>query len=580
MATVGGAFFVDCSHTTLFQANYARGNENGGVKVVLNVWLAPTSFALAREYSTRPRREVIHNVRRDFPHECHVTKTLSLKVHVTEDRVAAYAQFELADDPPALDTGATLSIDYFEAQVRSRQEPLRNWIKGRADVPDTRETRVFHFNEGGSAGWHYPWKSGRGHAVRETKHCLRAYVVALDGLNTCRVLTVVASPRFTIESARRKAEPLGPDTVVAFSRLFTPESSVHAKAGQIHALYAFLRDITLPAVSFVQPQILKQLQEIIVRNQATPRATAKRKRTHSADDVVVALRGLWSAPPTEPADATAQVRLEIGVNMLYEVYRHLPFMQKLVFKGDGPGPWRQVGIGNTPELYNCWIENTAKALDALLAKANTTLAAFCARVDSVGPVPLDGFLAAITAVNPRGYIEPPSRPRVNSRFSRSWTLDPTRVDLRHVAPLPSLSLLSVLRGVSFLAGFSFCIQDATLFVRSYFEWLPTAWMGFVLDGAPHACDAVLPSGEPLTAVPLQHYIAWRHGDHLRVDLDGPNLLVSVRAALLPSARKKDEEMELEVLVWPAGPATAIPDDVLDSRYGRLLHLTAAFFAEV
>ncbi|KDO30469.1 hypothetical protein SPRG_04372 [Saprolegnia parasitica CBS 223.65] len=390
-----------------------------------------------------------------------------------------------------------------------------------------------------------------------------------EDVNLCRVLQVASTPAFTIESSRRKAEPLGPDVLVTFSKLFAPESSIRVKAMQLQTLYDFLSTMALPQLVFVQPQIQKQLHELIYK---PPRAASKRKRAITGDASVFA--ALWSAYAPAATAPTAKARVEVGVNLLYDIVRHLPFMHKLIFQRDGP--WR---LGATPELYNCWVENTARAMDALLAKPGLTLAGFCAKLDTPlsEPVPLDQFLRLLPTLHPTDYVDPPSLPHQGA-FTASWTLDPARLELRHVAALPTLSLMTVLRSISMLSGFSLSLVQPTLHMRSYAEWLPTAWTTYVLDGRLHPCDAVLPNGEPVGMIALDHYIGWHKDTKLRVDLFGPNLRLSVRCALT-----KETEMDMDVMAWatPSGDdgAADLPDDVLDARCARLLHATGGFAAE-
>ena len=78
---------------------------------------------------------------------------------------------------PKILVGNKFSMNIAILKERTRDEPLKPWIKGDVDTDRTSQTSiVFEFNKE-RRGWHYGWASNK-HTCN-VEHCLQCYVFEL-----------------------------------------------------------------------------------------------------------------------------------------------------------------------------------------------------------------------------------------------------------------------------------------------------------------------------------------------------------------------------------------------------------------
>jgi hypothetical protein len=180
---------------SLFQARYQRNNKRGGLK---NLRCFPTCAAQHKERGFCGRPVYIR------------LKTLE------GDNLLCYAEFLKSDEPKPISIGHSIPLPKAEDFSRSKEEPLKPWIKG-AFSQVANGVTVFEFNRE-KRGWHYGWASNK-HTCNSS-HVLVAWIFEKSNSNpnmlTCRGF--VESPPFMLFCRRRRRFTLVPSAPIAEPR--------------------------------------------------------------------------------------------------------------------------------------------------------------------------------------------------------------------------------------------------------------------------------------------------------------------------------------------------------------------------
>lgn len=180
---------------SLFQARYQRNNKRGGLK---NLRCFPTCAAQHKERGFCGRPVYIR------------LKTLE------GDNLLCYAEFLKSDEPKPISIGHSIPIADAEEFSRSKEEPLKPWIKG-AFSQVANGVTVFEFNRE-KRGWHYGWASNK-HTCNSS-HILVAWIFERGHSNPNMLICrgFVESPPFMLFCRRRRRFTLVPSAPIAEPR--------------------------------------------------------------------------------------------------------------------------------------------------------------------------------------------------------------------------------------------------------------------------------------------------------------------------------------------------------------------------
>ena len=202
---------------SLFQTRYQRNNKRGGLK---NMRCFPTCGLRHKErgFCGRP---------------VYVTLPPGTMDLQGLGQLHAYVEFQKADEAPTFGIGEVVPLGDIRAQTRSKDEPLKPFIKGeKVNLSELEGPQppagsvVFEFNRE-KRGWHYGWASNK-HTCNAS-HCLRAYVLEEDERakdDTGVVRRIVSSPEFMIFCRRRRRFTLVPSAPIS-----EPKSSKRGSSG-------------------------------------------------------------------------------------------------------------------------------------------------------------------------------------------------------------------------------------------------------------------------------------------------------------------------------------------------------------
>lgn len=179
--------------TSIFQARYQRNNKRGGLK---NLRCFPTCAAQHKErgFCGRP---------------------VSMTVQTANpDRYLCWAEFLKSDDAKPLTLGSTFSVKEAESISRSKEEPLKRWIRGSFVKMARADEAIFEFNRE-KRGWHYGWASNK-HTCNAS-HVLVAWIFerSIEDSNVLIVRGLVESPSFMLFCRRRRRFTLQPSAPIS-----------------------------------------------------------------------------------------------------------------------------------------------------------------------------------------------------------------------------------------------------------------------------------------------------------------------------------------------------------------------------
>ena len=132
------------------------------------------------------------------------------------ENLLCWAEFVKADDPKAINVGDSISLAEAEERSRSKEEPLKPWIRG-VFSQKQHGVSVYEFNRE-KRGWHYGWASNK-HTCNAS-HCLVAWVFERSRLDPEKLICrgIIESPQFMLFCRRRRRFTLVPSAPIAEPR--------------------------------------------------------------------------------------------------------------------------------------------------------------------------------------------------------------------------------------------------------------------------------------------------------------------------------------------------------------------------